>query len=116
MDKLLKMALDNNAVGFIGRLKGKMSSQYTENRVDMSQKVAADMAGVEPVKEGEIMHVFVSASGKGIAWRTSDQRTGSEANFKDQKDEKKLRAYFQKVFGKKKEFTLEMRESLDGDK
>jgi hypothetical protein len=76
----------------------------------MSQKVAADMAGVEVVQE-EIMHVFVHASGKGIKWRTSDQRTGGEASFSDLKDEKKLRAYLTKCFGSKKTFTVEVRES-----
>jgi hypothetical protein len=166
MERLLKHALDNNAVDFIGRMKEKMSDMYSKSHTKLAQKVAADMAGVEvqerldksdleaaekalakaqsnyeiakkkkmdlkqpekvlgaaeaalkkvkaEVKEGELMHVFVHASGKGIKWRTSDQRTGGEANFKDQKDEKKLRAYFTRVFGSKKEFTLEIRENDD---
>jgi hypothetical protein len=108
MERLIKHALDNDAVGFIGRLKSKMSTHHTEERESITREVAADMAGVE-VQES-IMHVFVHASGKGIKWRTSDQRTGGEASFSDQKDEKKLRAYFSKVFGSKKEFTLEIRE------
>ena len=109
MDKLLKHAIDDNAVGFINRFKDKMSGHHSEAKETISREVAADMAGVE-VQESDPMHVFVHASGKGIKWRTSDQRTGGEANFSDQKDEKKLRAYFTKVFGKKKEFTLEIRE------
>jgi hypothetical protein len=47
MEKLLKHALDNDAVAFIARLKGKMSGIYTETRTRISQQVAADMAGVE---------------------------------------------------------------------
>jgi hypothetical protein len=109
MDKLLKHAIDDNAVGFINRMKDKMLVHHATQRESISREVAADMAGVE-VQES-IMHVFVHASGKGIKWRTSDQRTGGEASFSDQKDEKKLRAYFSKVFGSKKEFTLEIREA-----
>jgi hypothetical protein len=111
MERLLKHALDDDAVGFINRMKGKMSTHHDQARNEITRQVAADMAGVE-VQEAQKdpMHVFVHASGKGIKWRTSDQSTGGEANFSDAKDEKKLRAYFQKVFGKKKEFTLEIRE------
>jgi superoxide dismutase len=112
MEKLIKYALDNDAVGFISRMKEKMSSSYKETRTTMSQKVAADMAGVDVVQE-EIMNVFVHASGKGIKWRTSDQRTGGEASFSDLKDEKKLRAYLTKCFGSKKTFTIEVREAED---
>jgi hypothetical protein len=137
MDKLLKHVIDNDAVGFITRMKDKMNIHHNEAREGINRQVAADIAGTEVVQEykdikafdkksipknrrplsqhasNKVPHVFVYASGKGIKWRTSDQRTGGEANFKDQKDEKKLRAYFQKVFGKKKEFTLEIRESDD---
>jgi hypothetical protein len=76
------------------------------------RQTAADMCGT-PVqeKQKDPMHVFVYSSGKGIKWQTSDQRTGSEPSFSDLKDEKKLRAYFARVFGPKKEFTLEIRES-----
>jgi hypothetical protein len=109
MDKLLKHAIDDNAVGFINRMKDKMLVHHATARESLSREVAADMAGVE-VQESDPMHVFVHASGKGIKWRTSDQRTGGEASFSDLKDEKKLRAYFSKVFGSKKEFTLEIRE------
>ena len=114
MERLLKHALDNDAVGFIGRLKDKMTSYKSDVVSDITRETAADMAGVE-VQESkkDPMHVFVHASGKGIKWRTSDQRTGGEANFSDPKDETALRAYFSRVFGKKKEFTLEIRESAN---
>jgi len=114
MDKLLKQALENDVVGFINRFKDKMSAHKEDIMADITRQTAADMAGVE-VQEAkkDPMHVFVSTSGKGITWRTSDQRTGSEPSFSDPKDEKALRAYFQKVFGKKKEFTLEIREAAD---
>lgn len=117
MDTLLKHALDDNAVGFINRLKDKMASYKADVVSGITRETAASMAGVE-VQEAkkDPMHVFVSASGKGITWQTSDQRTGSEPSFSDPKDEKALRAYFQKVFGKKKEFTLEIRESVNDGK
>jgi hypothetical protein len=47
MDKLLKQALADDAVGFISRLKGKMSAIYSDSHAEITQKVAADMAGVE---------------------------------------------------------------------
>ena len=112
MDKLLKYALDGDAVNFVERMKNKMSGHRDEAIAGITREVGAEMAGVAPVQEAkDPMHVFVYASGKGIKWRTSDQRTGGEPSFSDAKDEKKLRAYFQKVLGKNKEFTLEIRES-----
>lgn len=116
MDKLLKYANDGDAVNFINRMKDKMTGHKADAISDISREIGADMAGVAPVQESkDPMHVFVHASGKGIKWRTSDQRTGSEPSFSDYKDEKALRAYFAGVFGKKKEFTLEIRES-EGEK
>jgi len=52
MDKLLKYALDSNAVGFIGRLKDKMSAHKDDVISDITRQTAADMAGVE-VQESE---------------------------------------------------------------
>jgi len=118
MDKLLKHAVDDNVVGFSKRFKAKMQDHFDAAKTDITKAVAADMAGTEPMEEedddlneSDPMHVFVYASGKGIKWRTSTGRTGGEPSG-DVKDEKALRAYFQKVFGKKKEFTLEIRESI----
>lgn len=113
MDRLLKHALDSDAVSFINRFKGKMAEHKREVTLDLTRTIAADMAGVTVMEaKQDSMHVFVYSSGKGIKWRTSDQRTGGEASFSDPKDEGKLRAYFQKVLGSKT-FTLEVRESED---
>lgn len=115
MDRLLKHALDNDAVGFINRFKEKMAAHNDESRNDITRQVAADMAGVE-VQEAkkEDMHVVVYKQGKGIKWSTSDSRTGGEPQWSDPKDEKKLRAYFTKVLGSKT-FTLEVLEAEKSD-
>lgn len=53
MDKLLKQAVDSNVVGFKDRFKGKMQDHYDVAKTDLTKKVAADMAGVEPMEEEE---------------------------------------------------------------
>ena len=47
MEKLLKHALDSDAVGFIARMKDKMMGHHNEARDGINREVAASMAGVE---------------------------------------------------------------------
>jgi hypothetical protein len=51
MDKLLKHALDDDAVKFVNRFKDKLGDQYQSDHADISKTVVADMAGLEPVSE-----------------------------------------------------------------
>jgi predicted nucleic acid-binding Zn-ribbon protein len=47
MDKLLKHALDSNAIGFAERFKDKMKSVFADAHDKLSKKVAADLTGTK---------------------------------------------------------------------
>ncbi len=51
MDKLLKHALDNNAIGFVDRLKGKIQAAFDKKMPGITKQVAADMTGTKVVQE-----------------------------------------------------------------
>ncbi len=52
-DLLLKHAIDGNAVEFISRFKDKMEQPYADARAEITQRVAAEIAGTE-VQESEL--------------------------------------------------------------
>ena len=54
MDKLLKHALDNDAVNFTGRFKEKMQDHFDDAKTDITRQVVADMAGVEVVEADDV--------------------------------------------------------------
>lgn len=47
MDKLLKHALDDDAVNFSDRFKEKMQDYYDDAKTDITRQVVADMSGLE---------------------------------------------------------------------
>jgi hypothetical protein len=47
MDKLLKHALDSNAIGFAERFKDKMKSVFADAHDKLTKKVAADLTGTK---------------------------------------------------------------------
>ena len=51
MDKLLKHAMDDDAVGFVGRFKDKMKSHLDSEQQTITRRVVADMAGVDVVND-----------------------------------------------------------------
>ncbi len=103
MDTLLKHAIDGNAVEFISRFKDKMEQPYADARAEITQRVAAEIAGTE-VQEKEKMHVVADFSSGNLMWWTSTDRTGSDPK---QKNDKTLKSYFKKVLGTS-DFTLEI--------
>jgi Mg/Co/Ni transporter MgtE len=53
MDKLLKHALDGDAINFVDRLKGKLNSAYSDEHGKISKQVAADLTGTKVVEQDE---------------------------------------------------------------
>lgn len=53
MDKLLKHAIDDDAVSFIDRFKSKMDVHHASAREDMGREVASDMAGTAVQEKAE---------------------------------------------------------------
>ena len=78
MDKLLKSALDGDAVGFIDRLKGKMAGDYSDKRTEITATVAAGMAGVKVQEKEE------KAKGIEVDYTSGMKSTRKTKKFKSQ--------------------------------